>query len=499
MHSRVLTAVMNAPIALFSQVDAGSLINRFSQDMELIDMELPVSLIHTVLMVFVLTAQTLVIVSTAKYAGVALPACGLAAYLTQKYYLRTSRALRLLDIEAKSLLFSHFLETLAGLVTIRAFRWTDSYSKTNADRINVSQRPAYLLLCVQRWLGLVLDLLVSAIAVILAAIAVKTRGQIDAGVMGLALLNVVGFSTTLKQLITNWTLLETSTGALSRVKSFTESVDSELADEKPQNFYQHVAAWPWHMLTSDPRPGIIFNEVTSSYTKFSKPVLNNVSIWIEPGQRIGVCGRSGSGKSSLLASLLRMTHIQSGSIVIDGIDISNLTPEQVRLRFNTLPQQPFLLHGTIRENIDPLDEHEFDAIVEALDLVGLRDLLLTDLGLEGGLDAPMPINVLSHGQSQLLCLARALVRRDRSDVLILDEATASVDAGTEALMQQLIADKFRGKTIIAVAHRLNTIIDYDRIAVLDDGVLVEWDRPSTLLQQDSYFRRLYKDSGASFE
>ncbi|KAK7987123.1 hypothetical protein PG988_002111 [Apiospora saccharicola] len=480
MHSRVLLTVMNAPISYLSSADPGSLINRFSQDMELVDMELPVSLIHTVLMAFVLTAQILVIASTAKFAGAALPFCILAAYMTQKYYLRTSRALRLLDIEAKSLLFNHFLETLGGLVTIRAFNWAEGYLRSNADHINTSQRPGYLLLSIQRWLGLVLDLLVGGIAVVLAAIAVKTRGQVDAGLMGLALLNIVGFSSTLKQLITNWTLLETSTGAISRIRSFTSTVDSEEQQWSRSHPHQMVPCPPplyW------PKDGdIYFHNVTASYTPHSEPVLHGVNLHIRPGERVGIVGRSGSGKSSLVACLCQMMHIDSGDVTMDGLDTSTVSPEDIRLSLNALPQHPFLIPGTLRDNVDPLGQADYDDAMEALHSVGLWDT------------PPMPGHLLSHGQKQLLCLARALIRAKHSSVLILDEATASVDCETEQRMQRLLDERFTGKTVIAIAHRLDTILDYDTVVVMDNGRVAECGRPrSLLLAGDSLFGRLYRD------
>lgn len=480
MHSRVLNAIMDAPLSFFTETDAGSITNRFSQDLDLIDMELPVSLIHTLLTGFILIAQTLVIAATAKYAAAALPVCVIAAYMTQKFYLRTSRVFRLLDIEAKSLLFSHFLETLSGLVTIRAFGWGEGYVRTNSHFVDLSQRPFYLLLSIQRWLGLVLDLLVSGIAVVLAVIAVKSKGEVNPGLMGLALLNIVGFSSVLKQLISNWTLLETSTGALSRVKNFTNSVASEQDDCAGSN---PTPDWHWPL-----EGGIEFNNVTASYAVQSSPVLNGISLRVEPGQRIGICGRSGSGKSSLLSTLFRMTEITSGSIIIDGVDISTLPRNEVRLRLNALPQQPFLLPGTIRDNVDPTGQHDYNSIVAALYQVGLWDILDD---IPGGLDATMPRNLLSHGQQQLLCLARSMMRS--SSILVLDEATSSVDLETEALMQDLIDKWFQHHTIIAVAHRLDTILNYDRVAVMDGGRLVEWDDPRELLQKESIFRRLYLD------
>ena len=234
--------------------------------------------------------------------------------------------------------------------------------------------------------------------------------------------------------------------------------------------------------------GIQFNNVVAAYTMQSEPILKGIAFRVEPGQRIGICGRSGSGKSSLIATLFRLTEITSGSIIIDGIDISTLPRNEVRLRLNALAQQPFLLPGSIRDNIDPMGEHDYDSIVEVLHLVGLWDAFED---IPGGLDATMPNNLLSHGQKQLLCLARTMMRR--SSILVLDEATSSVDVETEALIQRLIDKRFKGHTIIAVAHRLDTILNFDRVAVVDSGRMMEWGEPWELLQRDTMFRRLYMD------
>ncbi|PVI05770.1 P-loop containing nucleoside triphosphate hydrolase protein [Periconia macrospinosa] len=446
--------------------DPGSLINRFSQDMELVDMDLPVSLIHTTLMTFVLTAQTLVIVSTAKYTGAALPFCVIAAYITQKYYLRTSRALRLLDIEAKSSLFNHFLETLDGLVTIRAFNWAKGYVK---------------------------DLLVGGIAVVLAAVAVKTRGKVDGGLMGLALLNIVGFSSTLKQLITHWTLLETSTGAISRIRSFTSNTESE---------EQSLSGNPRRQMIPCPPPlywprngGIRFNNVTASYTPYSNPILHGINIYIRPGQRVAIVGRSGSGKSSLIACLCKMMSLKTGNIDIDGVDTSTLSPDDIRLSLNVLPQHSFLIPGTLRDNVDPLGRAGYDDVVEALHLVGLWETVLG--ALPNGIDSPISGQMLSDGQKQMLCLARALVRAKHSPVLVLDEATSSVDLETEHRMQRVIDEQFKAKTIIAIAHHLETILDFDLVMFMECGRIVELGEPRSLLARDSLFRGLYRDTASN--
>ncbi|GAB1311376.1 Multidrug resistance protein MDR [Madurella fahalii] len=479
LHTRLLNTVLNAPMSLFYTTDKGSITNRFSQDLQLIDMELPVSLIETAMILLIMVARTLLMAVTSTYLGIALPFCFLAVYLLQAFYLRTSRTLRLLDIEAKSPLFTHFLETLSGVVTIRAYGWKDEYTGRNIDQINMSQKPFYAFLSVQRWLGLVLDLVVAGIAVILAVICVEARGQVNKELIGLALVNIVGFGGGLKELITYWTQLETSVGAVSRVRSFVTNVESE---HRPSETASVPPDWP-------ARGGIEYDDVTASYNEDgADPVLKGISFRVEPGQRVGICGRTGSGKSSLVAALFRMLELSGGRIRVDGVDIATIPRQEVRSRLIALPQDACLLPGTVRFNVDPLGENSDEAVADALRQVGLWDVLVAR---PGGLDAPMQSDAVSHGQRQLLCLARAAIRR--STVLVLDEATAVVDVETDAMVQRIVRKRFRTHTIIAVAHRLDTIMDFDRVAVIDAGRLAEWGEPAKLLEGDTLFRKLYRD------
>ncbi|KAL1962947.1 hypothetical protein VTN77DRAFT_9043 [Rasamsonia byssochlamydoides] len=475
LHARLLTTVLNAPMSFFTSTDTGNITNRFSQDMELIDMELPLALINTALTLFILLAQAMVIAVSGKYVAAAIPFSILIVYIVQLFYLRTSRQLRLMDIEAKSALFTNFLEALSGLVTIRAFGWQKRLLSRNNDTLNLSQRPFYLLFCVQRWLGLVLDLIVGVIALILVIIAVATKGHTNPGFIGLALVNIVGFSASLKQLITNWTLLETAVGSVSRVRSFTMETESENCVSESQT---PPPEWP-------SRGQIEFRDMTASYK--DSPVLKNISFKVKPGQKIGICGRSGSGKSSLIASLFRMIEIDSGSILIDGLDLSLIRRQEIRSRIVAMPQDPYLLHGTIRYNVDPLELRTDDVITRALIKVNLWDLVAK----HDGLDTVVTPELLSQGQRQLLCLARAMMRD--SSILVLDEATASVDVHTDELMQRIIRNEFKNRTIVAVAHRLDTIMDFDLVAVMDAGRLIELGSPAALLEDESSaFRDLYR-------
>lgn len=286
----------------------------------------------------------------------------------------------------------------------------------------------------------------------------------------------MSFNDMLAEIIKEWTTLETSFGAIARLKTFSTHTVSE---NLPTETEQAPDNWP----TSG---DIEFSTVSASYSLGSDLVLQNFSMSIAAGQKIGICGRSGSGKSSLVSTLFRMLEItDESSITIDGVDITSLPRQVVRERLNAIPQEPIFITGNVRLNADPFGQHTDMAIIRAIEKVQLWELVQQ----KGGLDAELDTEFFSHGQRQLFCLARAILRK--SKVVILDEATSSVDANSDELMQQVIRKEFNDCTIIAVAHRLNTIMDFDRIALLSGGKLLEFDTPQALLERPSAFRDLY--------
>lgn len=284
------------------------------------------------------------------------------------------------------------------------------------------------------------------------------------------------FNESLANIIKDWTVLETSFGAIARLKSFAAHTASE---NLPRETELAPDNWP-------SRGAIEFTNVSASYAANSDLVLRKFSMSIEAGQKIGVCGRSGSGKSSLVSTLFRMLELTDDSLItIDGVDLSTLPRQVVRERLNAIPQEPIFITGNVRMNADPYGQHTDVAIIEAIEKVQLWDLVRQ----KGGLDAELDAEFFSHGQRQLFCLARAILRK--SKLVILDEATSSVDTKSDELMQKVIRKEFNDCTIIAVAHRLDTIMDFDRIALLSGGELVEFDTPQELLRRPSAFRDLY--------
>jgi ATP-binding cassette, subfamily C (CFTR/MRP), member 1 len=480
LHGRLLSSVRNAPLSFFTSTNIGQVVNRFSQDMNVCDFELPWAFFEFTASTCIAIMQAILICLSAAYFAAIMPAVLGLMYLIQKFYLRTSRQVRLMDLEAKSPLYSNFIESLNGLVTIRAFGWSLDFEESNIALLDKSQRPFYMLLCIQRWLSLVLDLTVAGLAVLLMVLIVVLRRDLDTGLVGVALLNIMNFNLSLTEVIKQWTTLETSLGAISRVKTFVQTTTSE---HLPQEIQSTPDNWPSQGLIS-------LSNVSASYTPRGPLVLKDITLSIPAGQKVGLVGRSGSGKSSFVTTLSRMLEIVHGTITIDGVDLTRIPREQVRQCLNVIPQDPLFLSGTIRANLDPFSLARADSVlISTLQTVGLW----TIISHAGGLDVPLdPENLFSHGQRQLFCLARAIIGQSQSRILILDETTASVDLQTDNTMQCIIRDKFKECTIIAVAHRLGTIRDFDRVVVLDEGRIVEDGIPDALIQdENSWFRRLW--------
>lgn len=486
LHLILLDVVVNAPYSFFTETDVGTILNRFSQDMTLIESQLPTG-VMCALIYCLWTIGSLCLISLgSSWMAITIPVVLITLLCVQRVYLRTSRRLRTIELELRSPIYTHFMETLKGLSIIRVLGWQDQFTSTMIEKVDRSQIPYYLLYCAQRWLQLVLDLIVAALAVAVMTLAVKLRKSTDPGSLGLALNNVLSFNETLAILLQYWTQLEVSLGAISRTREFSKQTPSEL---KPASPVLLSNAWPRY-------GGIEICNVSASYNG-TNLTLSNITMSIKPGEKIGLCGQSGSGKSSLLSAILRLLEPSSGSIVIDGTNLADICHQNIRERLLTIPQDPFLMQNTVRFNLDPHVQCDDEHMITALSKVSLWQLLEE----RGGLDATITSNFLSQGQKQLFSLARAIIDKGKREadgnspviggVLLLDEATSNIDITTDSLMQRIIRDEFSTHTILVVAHRLDTILDSDRIAVLDSGKLVEFDCPTALLSRDSAFSVLY--------
>jgi len=486
-HKKLLDTVLASPMSFFSTTDTGVTLNRFSQDLMLIDMELPVAALNTFATFVLVIGQMVLIAVAAPYAAISFPVVIVAVFFVQKFYLRTSRQLRFLDLEAKSPLYTQFNEILEGLATIRAFGWQSFVEEKAKALLDRSQRPFYLLFAAQRWLTLVLDLVVAAVATILIVLVVTLKGKLSAGYVGVALLNVVLFSQSIKLLISFWTQLETHIGSVARIKNFTTDAIAE--DHESED---HIPASNW------PSAGKIEFRSIEAYHRPGEPVISNFSLSINPSEKVAIVGRTGSGKSSLVLSLFRMVELSSGSITIDSVPLTRIPRQTIRSRLIGLPQDAYLLPGSIRLNADPLRESNDKAIMAALKDVQLWDIIVS----KGDVDKyahPLDVEVedlhFSHGQRQLFCLARAMLKKDKSTVVVMDEATSNLDAASDAHVQRLLRSRFPHHTLITVAHKLDTILDFDKVVVMNKGQLVEYGCPHKLLdRQGSWFKSLYEDT-----
>ncbi|OKL58187.1 hypothetical protein UA08_06868 [Talaromyces atroroseus] len=436
LHKVLVHSVMNAPMQLFTEVDSGVILNLFSQDMTIVDAVLPTMAFGTIL--------------GSSYMALTIIPTLVVLYLTQKVYLRTSRQIRFLDLEAKSPLYTHFAETLTGLTTIRGFGWQANFLSDCLRRLDISQRPYYLLFCIQRWLNVVLDLLVAILAVILTALATSLRESTDSGKLGVSLTAIMAFNQSLQDLVSSWTAMETSLGAVSRTRSFELNTPSE-----------HQSGEDLDPPSDWPSCGKVeVQSVSASYDGVTN-VLENISFTIRAGETVGICGRTGSGKSTLLSMLLRLHEPKAGKIFIDNIDISTIPRNILRTRLITITQDhlPAIPGCSIRLNADPRGIAQDAEIMSAMEKVGLLALIQSRGGLDG---EDLNTHPLSQGEQKLFALARALITKWTRDkgithcrgILILDEFTAGTDEETERLMLDIIDEEFAGYTIIEITHQI---------------------------------------------
>ncbi|KAM0812152.1 putative ABC transporter FUM19 [Seiridium cardinale] len=480
LHQTLLTTALHAPLAFFERTDLGVTLNRFSQDLQMVDNELPMAALEVACSAVVVTGQLLLIMNTSYWVALSFPLIFGVLWALQKIYLRTSRQLRHLELNSKAPLYTQFVESIEGLATIRAFGWQEQFKILNYERLNMSQRPFYLKLCVQRWLNVVLDCQDAGFVVLLVGLIVGLRSRISPGFAGVALSSVLNLSIGMTNLVKVWTEGETSIASIQRIRDFERDTPSEINPAQHQDVPQ---GWP-------EKGAISIRNLSVAYGEGKTTALKGINMRIKPGEKIGVCGRTGSGKTSLMLSLFRMIDITEGSIEIDGISIASVSPSQVRHRLNAVPQEAFFLNDTIRVNADPHGICTDDAILQALQKVHLKTIVQRNGGLDGFVDN----GTFSHGEKQLFCLARAILKQ--SKVVVLDEATSNIDVEMEKLIHQVILEEFKDFTVITIAHRLDAILSSDRVALLDKGEIVEFAAPEELLSKDSHFKALYNTYNA---
>ncbi|KAI9148100.1 putative ABC multidrug transporter [Paramyrothecium foliicola] len=488
LHQLALTTLVHAPLKLFTVTDQGAILNMFSQDLNLVDMALPNALCNTLLSAAIALGAAVILVTSSPYMAVSYPFLAVLMWVVQRFYLRTSRQLRLLDLEAKSPLYTHFLDTTKGIVTLRAFGFINEDKAKNIALLNTSQRPAYLLTMIQQWLLVVLKLVVAVLAAILTALAVNLRS--NSGFTGASLITLMSFGDQLSEIVRNYTQLETSIGAIARLRAFHETV-------KPEDREGEVTFPPeeWPV-----QGKIELKGVSASYAdemedaKEPLPLaLRDINFTITGGEKVAICGRTGSGKSSLVALILKLLDPVSSTpdnVFIDGVSLSTIDRQTLRTRVLAVPQDAvFLPDGSsFQENLDPFNLASVAQCQAVLKTIGLS----TFVQERGGLEASRVV-LRRRLRAKSLGLGGG---GTEGGLLVLDEMSSSVDLETERTMQEIIRVEFEKYTILAVSHRLDMIADFDKVVVMDRGQIVEAGNPRQLVQDpNSRFGDLWRTGG----
>lgn len=491
LHEDLTASILRAPVAFFDVTPIGRILNRFAADMDKIDLQLTQSLGQGASTVFsVLGALGAITAATKGTFLIPLIPIGYLYYLIQRWFRKTSTELQRVNSIANSPIFADFSQTLSGTSTIRAYGEEKRFfgqCKQSFDNMNAS----YLLVQLTNyWLGLRLDLLGGLIGAFIGGVAVATISTqfIPAGWLGLALSYAIEVTNFLKHGVRMIATVEAEMNSVERVLYYSNNIDAEAPDEILE---EDPPKGTW------PSKGEIEIKHTSMRYRDGPLVLKDLSLTVQGGEKIGVVGRTGSGKSSLMTVLFRISEIEEdgGQIIIDGVDVGKIGTAALRLNLSIIPQDPVMFSNTVRYNLDPFGTASDDELWEVLKKVQLAEIIamlpngLEEQVAEGGEN-------FSQGQRQLLCIARSLLRNPK--ILIMDEATASIDNTTDAKIQDMIRENFADATVLTIAHRLNTIMDSDRVLVLDDGRIAEFDSPKALLaNDDGHFRAMVDKSKAA--
>ncbi|KAL1919296.1 uncharacterized protein VTP21DRAFT_1989 [Calcarisporiella thermophila] len=490
LHEKLLDAILGAPIRFFDQTPVGRVLNRFSKDMATIDSSLIINLSEMFANLFAIFGAIIAIVVIMPWLIVS------AVFITYIYivmgrkYLATSRELKRLDSVSRSPIYSHFNETIFGATTIRAFGVQNRFKDKCFALLDTNMKYYYYLWAANRWLSVRADSLGAVFSGLTGVFLLYKviNGELDAGAMGLALTFAQSFTGQINFSIRWYTDLEMGMNTVERVREYVD-----IPRECMGSGVLPPAAWPT-------KGEIEVRNLYISYAPELEPVLRGISFSIKAGEKIGIVGRTGSGKSTLVNSLLRFVNPLSGSILIDGLDITSIDLHHLRSRLTIIPQDPVLFSGTVRSNLDPFSEYDDMAIWTVLRRVQLissqsvsattESQAISSLEMfvsEGGLN-------FSQGQRALLCLARALLRN--SKIVIMDEATASIDFEADSRIQSTLREELGDAVVICIAHRLQTVADYDKILVMDEGLVKEFDSPLKLLSDDnSMFYSLCQQTG----
>ncbi|XP_031147710.1 multidrug resistance-associated protein 4-like isoform X2 [Sander lucioperca] len=481
LHNRMFNSILKTPVHFFDVNPIGRVLNRFSKDIGQLDSMLPWTFADFIQVFLQIVGTIAVSVSVIPWILIPVVPLLLVFLFLRRYFLQTSRNIKRLEATTRSPVFSHLSSSLQGLWTIRAFGAEERFQQAFDAHQDLHSAAWFLFLTTSRWFAVRLDGLCAIFVTVATFGCLLLRDQLDAGSVGLSLTYSVTLMGMFQWGVRQSTELENMMTSVERVVEYTE-----LESEAPWETQKRPPPdWP--------RKGLVtFDQVSFSYSTEGPLVLQSLKAMFRPKEKVGIVGRTGAGKSSLVSALFRLAEPQ-GKIYIDGVLTSEIGLHDLRQKMSIIPQDPVLFTGSMRKNLDPFNHHTDEDLWKALEEVQLKSVVEE---LPGKLETVLAESGsnFSVGQRQLVCLARAILRKNR--ILVIDEATANVDPRTDELIQKTIRDKFRECTVLTIAHRLNTIIDSDRILVLDAGKIHAYDEPYTLLQDpDGIFYKMVQQTG----
>jgi len=490
MFQKAFAHVMHSSVSFFDTTPIGRIISRLSRDQDTIDAEISMTLFVLLSTLSSVVGTIFLVFYTFPYLGIIFVPLGAFYAFAAIYYRRSSVETKRLDSILRSKLYSAYAESLTGISTVRAYGEEGRFIRKTEHGLDVENRAYYMVIAIQQWLSTRLDLLGNILVLGIALFAAGFSKTISPSKVGVVLSYTLSITQVFSQVVQTYAQNEQNFNAVERILYYIE-LPSEGDYTKPDD---PPASWP-------EKGEVQFKDVDLAYREGLPLVLKQVSFAVRPGEKVGIVGRTGAGKSSLMQALFRTVNITGGAIEIDGVDTHNIGLKTLRSRLALVPQDNVLFKGTLRQNLDPEGSRTDAELISALQRTWL---LPKDGAHDAAAEAKFSLDSLvgdegsnySAGEKQMLALCRALAKNSR--IIVLDEATSNVDLQMDAKLQRTIQTEFAASTLLCIAHRLNTIVYYDRVLLMDAGRVAEFDTPLNLFdQEDSIFRSLCDQAGLS--